>query len=104
MKKLTIKQNSEGDWFCLCGNNFAQEGFEEDKSYRHFGIYLTTCLRCGRKFDGQTLEVVGVRFSNDCRNELISKDELVRIFKQNKRYFQKRLNGLMYPYLPTGTE
>ena|SRR5215213_1800452 len=97
MKKLTINHNAEGKGICLCENTFAKKGFEQDYAYRSFGVYLSTCLRCGRKFDEETLEIVGVRFSRDCQNELISKDELERIARQNWRYFRKYMKGITYP-------
>lgn len=96
MKTIRVHE-SDDNLTCLCGNTFAHEGFEGVRSYQLFGVYLMVCLRCGRIFDDDTLEVVGVRFAGDCRTDLIPPEELKKIHQQSTRYFQHKLKGKVFP-------
>jgi hypothetical protein len=93
MKKLRIRLRKDETLECLCGNT---EGFREDRSMRDIGIYMGTCLRCGIKFDDDTLEVVGLRLGRDLRNDL-AMPYFDQIFRQSRRYFKKKNRGFLFP-------
>lgn len=65
MKKLRIHSTKQSGLVCLCGNSTNDEGFDEARNERMYGIYIWFCRRCGVKFDDTTLEIVGVRWSSD---------------------------------------
>jgi hypothetical protein len=93
MKKLRIR-NKHGHLVCICGNTARHEGWEEDRSQRDLGVYWTTCLRCGVKFDDQTLLIIGLRLG--VQNQRI-REYLPRIIYQSQRHFSRRMQGILWP-------
>jgi hypothetical protein len=59
MKKLRIRSMKKVGLVCLCGNTTYDEGFDEARNERMYGVSIWFCRRCGVKFDDVTLEVVG---------------------------------------------
>lgn len=94
MKKIRVQRKGD-DWICICGNTRADEGYEADtRERRIYGVYLYVCLRCGVKFDEETLEVVGMRFSSDLKNELVPPDYFQQLERQRRAYWRKHSKGI----------
>jgi len=93
MKKLRVR-NKHDRLICICGNTTNQEGWEEDRSQRFVGVYWATCLRCGVKFDDETLLIIGLRLG--AQNRLIA-PYLARIVYQSQQHFHRRMKGILWP-------